>query len=119
MTLTDQILSDIVKCSPTLLYNLQPEQTPEPVRISLRPSPFGSGDPTIPTATYITIARVSSPLSNNRVYETLFVNGLSTYFRGKKRLVKQGDLIAVGLATDDVLRDSENGESATERWGFS
>ncbi|KAJ8086247.1 peroxisomal assembly protein [Marasmius tenuissimus] len=106
---------DIMKCSPMLLHNLHPEPAAEPVRISLRPSPFGSGDPTIPTANYITIARVASPLSNNRVYQNLFVNGLSAYFHGKRRLVKQGDLIAVGLATDDVLRDSENEDSTTER----
>ena len=43
----------------------------------------------------MTIARVASRLSTNRVYQPLVLQGLKTFFDGKKRLVKQGDLLAI------------------------
>ena len=43
----------------------------------------------------VTIARVASRLSTNRSYQPLVLQGLKSFFDGKKRLVKQGDLLAV------------------------
>jgi peroxin-6 len=83
--------------------------------ISLQTSPFGSGQPAIPTARTVTLARVASPLSTDRTYQPLFLRSLKVYFDGMKRLVKQGDVIAVGIDTDALLRirgsDSEVGDT--------
>ncbi|KAF9268256.1 AAA-domain-containing protein [Marasmius fiardii PR-910] len=99
--------SDVVKGSPIILRNLDPENSYGPSRISLRPSPFGSGDPTVPTAVSITIARIASPISINRSYQTLFLNALKLHFQGRKRLIKQGDIIAVAIDTDELIRHNE------------
>jgi len=43
----------------------------------------------------VTIARIASRLSTNRSYQPLVLQGLKTFFDGKRRLMKQGDLLAV------------------------
>ena len=43
----------------------------------------------------VTIARVASRLSTNRSYQPLVLQGLKNFFDGKRRLIKQGDLVAV------------------------
>jgi peroxin-6 len=43
----------------------------------------------------VTIARVASRLSTNRSYQPLVLQGLKNFFNGKRRLVKQGDLLTV------------------------
>jgi peroxin-6 len=43
----------------------------------------------------VTIARVASRLSTNRSYQPLVLQGLKSFFDGKRRLIKQGDLLAV------------------------
>ncbi|KAI0781289.1 AAA-domain-containing protein [Trametes elegans] len=94
-----------VYLSPQLLHNLHPstalELKPE---VSIRPSPFGSRRPTIPVAKTVTIARVASAFSTDRTYQPLFLQALQGYFKDTTRLVKQGDVIAVGINTDDLLR---------------
>ncbi|KAI0648219.1 AAA-domain-containing protein [Trametes meyenii] len=91
--------------SPQLLHNLRSEggleRNPE---VCIRPSPFGSRRPTIPVAKTITIARVASAFSTDRTYQPLFLQALQSYFKDKTRLVKQGDVIAVGINTDGLLR---------------
>lgn len=67
---------------------------------SLLTSPFGSLEPNIPIARSATIARVATPISTDRSYQTLFLLALKRYFEGKKRLVKEGDLIALEIDTD-------------------
>ncbi|KAF7338543.1 Peroxisomal biogenesis factor 6 [Mycena venus] len=90
----------IVQASPVLLHNIcpaSPSLSPGP--LSLRSSPFGSGQPAIPTARAVTIARVASPISVDRAYQPSFLRSLKAYFNDSKRLVKHGDLIAVGVNT--------------------
>ena len=48
-------------------------------------------------------------------YQLLFLQALQGYFKQSTRLVKQGDIIAVGIDTDDLLRqpsalDEDGGE---------
>jgi peroxin-6 len=91
--------------SPVLLHNLFSPSNDRPNgRISLRASPFGSRQPAIPTARAVTVARVASPISTDRTYQLLFLRSLKNYFGVKKRLVKKGDLIAIGVDTDSVCR---------------
>ncbi len=101
--------------SPQLLFNIDPEnRSASNFEITLRPSPFGSRRPTIPVAKTVTIARVGSPFSMDRAYQPLFLQALQDYFKRATRLVKQGDVITVGINTDDLLRysgpASEEGE---------
>lgn len=89
--------------SPVLLHNLLSHNlASSSLQISVHPSPFGSGQPTIPTARSVTLARVASPLSVDRTYQPLFLQSLKTYFDSIPRLVKQGDIIAIGLDTDSA-----------------
>lgn len=71
-----------------------------PSALSLHPSPFGSKQPTVPVAKSVTIARVTAPISVDRTYQSAFLGSLKAYFSNTKRLVKQGDLIGVGLNSD-------------------
>lgn len=89
--------------SPILLHNLFPHKVAlNSLQISVHASPFGSGQPAIPTARSVTLARVVSPLSVDRTYQPLFLQSLKNYFDSTLRLVKQGDLIAVGIDTDSA-----------------
>ncbi|KAI0747694.1 AAA-domain-containing protein [Daedaleopsis nitida] len=106
----DVAISSGVHISPQLLYNIHPQSAfdrkPE---VTLRPSPFGSGRPTVPTAKTVTIARVASAFSTDRAYQPLFLQALQDYFKRTTRLVKQGDVIGVGIDTDTLLRQSSYG----------
>jgi peroxin-6 len=97
-------LRGFVAGAPLLVHNTFADegeafsQTPPAVHIC--PSPFGSSNPAIPTARSITLARVASPISINRKYQHLCVDALKAYFGSEKRLMKQGDLLALPIDTD-------------------
>jgi len=69
----------------------------------------------IPFADSLTIARVAGPFSINRNYQTLFLGALRSHFEGRKRIIRQGDVIAVGFDKGKVrwIR-SESGEEEEE-----
>ena len=105
--------------SPQLLFNIDPEnRSASRLELSLRPSPFGSRRPTIPVAKTVTIARVASAFSTDRAYQPLFLQALQDYFKRTTRLVKQGDVITVGISTDELLGysivASEEGDEEAE-----
>ncbi|KXN87722.1 Peroxisomal biogenesis factor 6 [Leucoagaricus sp. SymC.cos] len=81
-------------------------------RISLRPSPFGQRQPAIPTAKSVTVARIASPFSINRKYQTASLNALKAYFAATKRLVKANDIIAFSLyaKSDSPGRADDGGD---------
>ncbi|KAJ4501694.1 P-loop containing nucleoside triphosphate hydrolase protein [Lentinula lateritia] len=93
--------------SPVLLHNLIQETLSS---ISLHPSPFGSREPSIPIAHSVTVARVASPLSINKAYQNSFLEALKTHFTLGKRLIKQGDIVAVGIDTDSIARQGYDSE---------
>lgn len=72
-------------------------------------SPFGPCQPVIPTANRVTLSRVASPLSIDRMYQPLFLHALKAHLDGPKRLVKPGDIVAVGVDTDIRRRMHEVG----------
>ncbi|THV08077.1 AAA-domain-containing protein [Dendrothele bispora CBS 962.96] len=106
----------VIRGSPTLLYNLNSEPWLSKTSLSLHPSPFGSREPVVPTARSVTIARIASPFSINRTYLSLFLQALKKYFRGKRTLVKKGDIITVGIDTDNILKvqNHSSEDDATE-----
>jgi peroxin-6 len=66
--------------------------------------------PAIPTAKSVTIARVASPVSINRRYQTAFLDSLKNYLASAKRLVKANDFIAIPLCSDDYSPQYEEDE---------
>ncbi|KAI0637344.1 AAA-domain-containing protein [Trametes polyzona] len=97
--------------SPQTLHNLRSSSGIErKAEVCIRPSPFGSRRPAIPVAKTVTIARVASAFSTDRTYQPLFLSALQGYFKDTTRLVKQGDVIAVGINTDDLLRHASASE---------
>ncbi|KAH9977248.1 P-loop containing nucleoside triphosphate hydrolase protein [Lactifluus volemus] len=106
--------SGLVKASPILLHNIDPEIRASPTRLFLQAAPDGIRSRNLPTAKAVTIARVASRLSTNRGYQPLVLQGLKSFFDGKKRLVKQGDLLAVKVDLNQLqyLQASSTGEDA-------
>jgi peroxin-6 len=51
----------------------------------------------LPFADALTIARVASPRAINRAYQPLFLEALRCHFEARRRVVKQGDVIAVAI----------------------
>ncbi|KAM0786124.1 hypothetical protein ACM66B_006934 [Microbotryomycetes sp. NB124-2] len=86
---------------PVLLHNLQlaPQE-----HLVLTPSRLPR--PAFPTAQSVTVARVASPHSVNRLYQPLFLRGLKDHFQSRKRVLKKGDVLAVGIC-EDMVRFSE------------
>lgn len=80
---------------PTLLHNLHLEPS-----ASLKVSPARLSSPSFPTAYSVTVARIASPHSVNRAYQSLFLEGLKEYFQSHRRVLKKGDIIAVGICED-------------------
>lgn len=120
---------------PSLLQNLQQSpadfnpfpSTPPRMRLAPLPasrSPDSSTSNTplhcplpIPFADALTIARVPSALSSNRKYQTLFLDALKGYFEGRKRIVKENDVIAVGVVKGKVrwVGNKGAGEEGNEK----
>ncbi|PWN43106.1 AAA-domain-containing protein [Ceraceosorus guamensis] len=74
---------------------------PSPPRSSLRDSkthnmPLSCPLP-LPFADALTISRIAGPLSINRAYQPIFLDALRRYFEGRSRVVRLGDIIAVGI----------------------
>lgn len=97
---SDASYSGSIIASSLLAYNIS--NNVADADVTLRSTPFGSHPPPIPVAKAITVARVASPLSIDRAYQSAFLQSLQDYFRRRKRLVKQGDLIAVRVDTDET-----------------
>ena len=86
------------------------------MQLQLRASPFGAGPPLIPTAKTATLARIASPESIDRSHQKAFLQSLKRYFAGTKRIVKKGDLIAVGISTAptfDSIEDEDTKEDTS------
>ena len=55
----------------------------------------------LPLAQCVTVTPIVSPLARTKAHRTLFLQGLKEYFEVRTRLVKQGDIIAIALDTDE------------------
>ncbi|KAI0057091.1 AAA-domain-containing protein [Artomyces pyxidatus] len=108
--------------SPILLHNIDPDFSPSH-RFHLQASPEGIHGRALPTAKAVTIARVASRLSTNRVYQPLVLQALKSSFEGKRRLVRQGDLLAVKVDVDQLpymrLSESAEGDAPEVHSGLS
>lgn len=79
---------------PTLLHNLHASSD----SISLTPSRLTA--PAFPVAHSVNVARIASPHSVHRAYQSLFLEGLKNFFQSRRRILKKGDVIAVGICED-------------------
>lgn len=68
------------------------QNTTHDVSALVRSSPV-----TIPFAESLRIARVAGPLSVDRAYQGLFLEALRTFFEDRRRICRNGDLIAVAI----------------------
>lgn len=70
----------------------------------------------VPFADSLTISRVADALSINRNYQSLFLGALRLHFEGKKRVIREGDIIAVGFDKGKVrwIRGENGGEEEEE-----
>lgn len=97
-TVTDERFSSTILASPVLLFNIGQDLT-STSELILRSSPVGASEPAVPIAKSVTLARVASPISVNRVYEPLFLRSLKKRLEGR-HMVKRGDMLAVDIDTD-------------------
>ncbi|GAC98613.1 hypothetical protein PHSY_006207 [Pseudozyma hubeiensis SY62] len=64
----------------------------------------------VPFAESLRIARVAGPLSVDRAYQGLFLDALRTFFEDRRRICRNGDVIAVAIEASKarfVSRDAE------------
>lgn len=94
-----------------LLRNIFSELSIAENMLHLQACPGGSS-PSIPTAKTVTVARVASRVSTNRIYQQILLQSLKDYFDRSKRLISQGDLLAVPVDVGSKLdaTDEESGE---------
>ena len=102
---------------PQTLYNLVgtpalSASATEPLTLSLVPAPAVSSilPAPLPVAASVTIARLATPHSVNKVFQPLFLEALKEHFQNKRRKVVKGDVIAVGIAEDKIrfVRDAKD-----------
>jgi len=67
-------------------------------RAGVQQSPFGHQTPSIPVARSITLARIASPVSVQKKYQSLALWALRRHFQESRRLLKEGDMVAVPLS---------------------
>ncbi|GAA5990325.1 hypothetical protein JCM10908_007319 [Rhodotorula pacifica] len=70
----------------------------------------------LPVAASVTIARLATPHSVNKVFQPLFLEALKEHFQSKRRKVVRGDVIAVGIAEEEIrfVRDGKDDAHADD-----
>ena len=102
--------------SPITLHNMGSPET-----FSLRFAMQRPGEAFFPTADAVTIARVASEHSMYKRYQPIFMEGLKAFFQEKRRILKQGDLIAIPIDdalarfTEDVPEGQESAAASGEQ----
>lgn len=94
------ISSNHIYLSPFLLFNLG---NPSSIHVSnIKRETTGQSHiyaNAVKTAKEVTISRLASVITTDRMLQTAFLSGLRTYFESYTRVVKNGDLIAVPIDT--------------------
>lgn len=81
---------------PLLFHNIDLDSTRTPI-VEVQKTAFGSQIPPVPAARSITLARIASPPSVQKRYQQLVLWALRKYLQESRRLLKQGDTVAVAL----------------------
>ncbi|KAI0043551.1 AAA-domain-containing protein [Auriscalpium vulgare] len=90
-----------LQASPVLLHNIGGDSIIQS-QIFVQAAPDYLSGRSLPTAKAVTIARVASKLSTNRIYQPLVLHGLKAFFEGRRRFIRQGDLLAVNVDVEQL-----------------
>ncbi|KAI8377091.1 P-loop containing nucleoside triphosphate hydrolase protein [Choanephora cucurbitarum] len=89
---------------PPLYFNLDLPLPPAPIdeaKITVtRIHANGTENP--PVASSVTIARIASPASMDKAFQSVFLESLKAWFEAKERIVCKGDVIAISLNEDSA-----------------
>lgn len=86
---------------PLLLHNLSTGHS-NPQFLAVRKCPFGQKKPPTPVARSVTLARIASPISVQKRYQPLVLKALREYFQVAKRVLKNGDMVAMPISTSSA-----------------
>ncbi|GAA5824221.1 hypothetical protein JCM5353_000355 [Sporobolomyces roseus] len=113
---TVSVGSVAVHLPPPFFHNLLGPSPSSDSSISIEAAPSVSSilSPQLPTASSLTLARIASPHSVNKLYQPLFLEGLKDYFQNQRRVVKKGDVIAIGIEEGRVRFTAANGNDGKE-----
>ena len=105
-----------IAISPILLHNMgSPERVTYKVHNTTSATPWR-------TAKAVTIARIASEHSMHKRYQSLLIQALKTHFQAKKRVLQDGDVIALpldaSLAQFEDLEGEVPAEEAVEEEDF-
>ncbi|KAG0128394.1 hypothetical protein HOY82DRAFT_671556 [Tuber indicum] len=116
-------LNPVVYLSPILLANL-PSSSPTITVSEVILSPFPAAPTSLlspvplfpPAAKEVTLLRIASPISTDRALQPSLLLQLKSYFESCRRLVRKGDVIAVGIdeALARTLYGGDGGDGVTE-----
>lgn len=88
--------------------------------LQLQPSPK-SIEPCIPTAKSVTLARVLSASSTNKLLQPVVLSSLMNHLSGCRRLLKEGDIFAVPVVCDSfrvLASPTKAGSPSPSRYDF-
>lgn len=101
--------------SPILLHNMSNPSiirlTPLKTESNDKHSPLNKNE--FPIAKAISISRIASEHSITKKYQSLFISALKLYFKCSKRILQQGDLIALPIKSDKSMFLFKEGENGT------
>ncbi|CAZ84771.1 unnamed protein product [Tuber melanosporum] len=116
-------LNPVVYLSPILLANL-PSSSPTITVSEVILSPFPAAPTSLlspvplfpPAAKEVTLLRIASPISTDRALQPSLLLQLKSYFESCRRLVRKGDVIAVGIdeALARTLYGGDGGDGVME-----
>ncbi|KAF9066818.1 P-loop containing nucleoside triphosphate hydrolase protein [Rhodocollybia butyracea] len=105
-----------IRGSPVLLHNLTRENQPASL-ISLHPSPFSSREPPLPIARSVTVARIASPPSINKINQKSFLEALRVHFSLRRHLVKQMVFFMITNIEYDMPPNASNNPAVDTYFG--
>ncbi|SPO32384.1 related to PEX6 - peroxisomal assembly protein [Ustilago trichophora] len=109
--LGDQVFSSSPRTVVLRVLGSRPSTQQQDVSALVRSCPVP-----VPFAESLRIARVAGPLSVDRAYQGLFLDALRTFFEDRRRICRNGDIIAVAIEASKarfVSREAEQ-EASTE-----
>ncbi|TKY86008.1 hypothetical protein EX895_004833 [Sporisorium graminicola] len=108
--LGDQVFSPSARSVVLRVLGSRPSPQEQDVSALVRSCPVP-----VPFAESLRIARVAGPLSVDRAYQGLFLDALRTFFEDRRRICRNGDVIAVAIEASKarfVSREAEQDGNA-------
>lgn len=90
--------SSTLYAPPVFIHNLSMSDE-NMAKVLVQRCSFGQQLPPIPTAHSVTLARIASPVSTSKQYQTIIFQALRRYFSTGRHLLKKDDIVALPLVT--------------------